>query len=66
MKWPAWLCRLGFGPCPHRWRPGLTSMGPARHCGLCETTEQLEDWEFYAQFGRPAIVPCQSIRGEKA
>jgi hypothetical protein len=54
--WPLWLRRLGFGPCPHGWRPALTSKGPARACSLCETVEQLEDWEFYAQFGRPSLL----------
>ena len=37
---------------PHRWRPALTSKGPARSCQYCLTTEQLTEQEFYAQFGR--------------
>lgn len=51
MNWPLWLRRLGFGPCPHRWRPAATSKGPARACSMCGTVEQIEEREFYAYFG---------------
>ena len=38
--------------CPHYWRPARTSKGAARHCPLCETTQQLTEEMFYAYFGR--------------
>lgn len=43
--WKRWRCR-------HTWRPARTSYGPAKHCAGCDTTIQLSDAEFYAQFER--------------
>ena len=38
--------------CDHRWRPALTSNGPARFCGWCGLTQQTSVEMFYAYFGR--------------
>ena len=42
--------------CRHKWRPAITSKGPARHCYFCGHTEKLTEAEFYAQFGRMPIL----------
>lgn len=43
-----WLVQLC---CLHQWRPGLTSRGPAKACDCCGLVVQLNDAEYYAQFG---------------
>jgi len=42
--------------CTHFWRPAITSKGPAKHCMHCQTTIQISEADFYAQFGRMPIL----------
>lgn len=59
------LAWLSGATCPHIWRPAMTSVGPAKHCPHCKSTEQITLAEFYAQFNRmPYPYTTQQYEGK--
>lgn len=42
--------------CPHSFRPARVNGQPGRFCRICESAEQLEQADFYAQFGERGMA----------